>query len=345
MSLDSFTNPKIIIGRERFDNISNITLSEKGGVTINSLNVTLTDPNVDEFKFYNKEILFYLDESDGIPMFRGYIRQINPSDTSVSLTAYDPRTFLTGKEAALTFLTDKVNYDGYTVSQFIYDYVKKYVNTTDTTYIGLDMITETDPPALLKNIRAENGIAPYKLITGNLPVKTKDLNKPTKYSIKMVDDGEKSNIVILQDKDIEGVPAITYSEFDGIIKKSFKRRPEPSVFTISDESGKVVQFKKGNTPKGPIGTRTPVSKDINTGITTAIVQSILDEGETQEISITVSKGYYLQLGALVKLDVNEQELRTNHRLKSKTLSWTPQTLTCNLVLNKEIPVASSYIQL
>ena len=119
MSLDSFTNPKIIIGRERFDNISNITLNEKGGVTINSLSVTLTDPNVDEFKFYNKEILFYLDESDGIPMFRGYIRQINPSDTAVSLTAYDPRTFLTGKEAALTFLTDKVNYDGYTVAQFI----------------------------------------------------------------------------------------------------------------------------------------------------------------------------------------------------------------------------------
>ena len=150
---------------------------------------------------------------------------------------------------------------------------------------------------------------------------------------------------MLKDKDIDGVAAITYSDFDGIIKKSFKRRPEPSVFTISDESGKVVQFKKGNTPKGPIGTKTPVSKDINTGITEAIVQSILDEGETQEISLTVSKGYYLQLGSLIKLDVDEQELRTNHRLKSKTLSWTPQTLTCTLVLNKEIPVASSYIQL
>jgi|21_taG_2_1085346.scaffolds.fasta_scaffold19486_3 hypothetical protein len=344
MSLDSFTNPKIVIGNDRFENISSITLTEKGGITINQLNVTLSDPQLDEFKLYNKEILFYLDESDGIPLFRGYIRQINPSDNSLQISAYDPRTFLTGKEASLTFLTDKNNYDGYTVSQFIYDYIFTYINSSDKTYIGLDMLTETDPPSLLKNIRAESGIAPYKVITGNLPVKIKSLKKPTKYSIKMIDDGTKSNIVILADKDIDGKPAMTFSDYDGIINKKYKRRPEPSVYNISDESGKVVQWKKGNTPKGPISSKIDTTHDINTGITNAVIQTIMDEGETKEITINASKGYYLQLGSLIKLDVDEVELRTNHRLKSKTVTWSPNNLSCSLVLNKELPVMSSYIK-
>ena len=58
---------------------------------------------MDESKLYNEEVLVYMNHGspDSVPFFRGFIRQINPTTKQLSITAYDPRTFLTGKESTL----------------------------------------------------------------------------------------------------------------------------------------------------------------------------------------------------------------------------------------------------
>ena len=206
------------------------------------------------------------------------------------------------------------------------------------------MLNETDPPILLKGKRAQT--APYAFVTSNLPSSGKDINNVASFSIKMVDDGEKSNIVILRERDISDTLATsTFSFFDGIEKMSFKRRPPPQLFNITTEDQKHISYKRGNMPLGPFGQALKGKfKHTEEGTQAAILQSELDSRETTEVNTTVTKHFYIGLGAVVRLNVDESELRTNHRVKSKSVSWSKgKGYTCALILNKITPIIQDYL--
>ena len=343
--MKQYCSPELYIGGEQIYNVSSVKFSEKGGSTINSLNVTLTDPVYDEYRWYNQKVEFFLNygSPDTVPLFRGYVRQINPTDRNFSFTAMDPRTFLTGKESTPINLTDTNNYDGYTLTQFIYSYIDNVINTNGI-LIGLDMLNETDPPVLMKN-RRESGDA-YKFISGAIPKNTNDIKKPYNYNIKMVEGIEHSNIVINRERDIEDAPATEFSYEDGISKLSAKRRPSPNFYNIKTEDDKTITYKKGNMPTGPIGKELKGKfSDTDSAKISAIVDSIIEEDEIQEINMTVTKGHYLGTGNVVKLNVEDDELRRVHRIKSRELSWSATAgVKTTFVLNKDVPTMKSYIQ-
>ena len=291
--------PQVYIGRKQITNFSSIKVSENGGTSINQCSLTISDPEMDESKLYNEEVIIYLNHgsTDSIPFFRGFIRQINPTTTQIGITAYDPRTFLTGKEATPLSITDKDNYDGYTLVQFLHDYISTKVNINKT-LIGLDMLKETDPPILLKGKRAQT--APYGFITSNLPASGKEINNVASFSVKMVDDGMKSNITIFREKNISDTPATsTFSFFDGIEKMSFKRRPPAQLFNITTKTNKHIRYTKGNMPLGPFGQALKGTfKDTEEGIQAAIIQSELDSREVTAVNTTVSKHFYIGFSLL-----------------------------------------------
>ena len=326
-------------------NIESVAFSEGGGSTINSLKVGLTDPMYDEYKWYNQKVEFYLNygAQDSVPLFRGYVRQINPSDKAFSFTAMDARTFLTGKEATPIVLTDLNNFDGFTISQFIHHYISKHININDT-IIGLDMLNEPNPPVLLKGVRTKGD--PYKFITGNLPTNRDSTKKPYRYNIKMVESANSSNIVINRERDIEDTTATHFSFYDGIVSLSYKRRPPSQFYNLEDESKKRITYKKGNMPYGPVGkTLKGKFKDTDSALQEAVLDSIINEEEIQEVNLTVSKGHYLGTGNLVRLNVDEPELRKTHRIKSRRVNWNAKSgVMSSLVLNKDVPVMKTYIE-
>ena len=337
--------PQVYIGGKEITNFSSIKIGEGGGTSINQCGITISDPETDENKLYNEEVVVYLNHGspDSVPFFRGFIRQVNPTTKQLSITAYDPRTFLTGKESTPLSITDKNNYDGYTLVQFMHDYISSNVNINKT-LIGLDMLNETDPPIILKGKRAQT--APYSFITGNIPASGKDINNVASFSIKMVDDGVKSNIVIVRERDISDTLATsTFSFFDGIEKLSFKRRPPPQFFNITTETQKNISFKRGNMPLGPFGQALKGKfKDTEEAIQAAVIQSELDDREVTEVNTTVTKHFYIGLGAVVHLNVDESELRGNHRVKSKSVGWgQSKGYTCSLILNKITPTIQDYL--
>ena len=345
MSLSQYCNPQLFVGGLEIVNVSSVNYIENGGSTINSLKVNLTDPEYDEYKWYNQKVEFYLNygAQDSVPLFRGYVRQINPTDRNFSFTAMDPRTFLTGKEAAPVVLTKLNNFDGFTISQFIHHYVSKHINTNDT-IIGLDMLNEPNPPVLLKKIRTTAD--PYKFITGNLPTNRDSTKKPYRYSIKMVESATQSNIVINRERDIEDANPVAFSLNDGIVSLKSKRRPPPQFYNLEDKNNKRITYKKGNMPYGPIGhTLKGEFKDSDSALQEAILDSIINEEEVQEVSMTVSKGHYLSTGNVIRLNVEEPELRKNHRIKSRKVSWNDKSgVMSSFTLNKDVPVMKSYIQ-
>ena len=155
MSNNTYQQARLIIGDSEYTQFSSVSVQFPGNSKINSLSCTLNDSDAQEAKYLNKEIKFYLNygSEDSVPIFRGFIRQISPSDKDIKIKAYDGRTYIQGKEAQTISLTDENNYDGFTVSQYLSDIIQDRVNIGGVIRIGLDMLNETIPPVLLKGVR------------------------------------------------------------------------------------------------------------------------------------------------------------------------------------------------
>ena len=75
----------------------------------------------------------------------------------------------------------------------------------------------------------------------------------------------------------------------------------------------------------------------------SFIQATLEE-DKKEISITVSKGYYLEIGNVINLNTPEHpELTGKHRIIGKTIDVKKTGCTCKLKLNKEPPQVSDFL--
>ena len=94
MSVNTYQQPRLIIGDKEYSQFGSVNLNFPGNSKINSMNFTLNDSDAQEGKFLNKEVKFYLNygTEDSVPIFRGFIRQFSPSDKDIKIVAYDGRT-------------------------------------------------------------------------------------------------------------------------------------------------------------------------------------------------------------------------------------------------------------
>lgn len=350
MSVNTYQQPRLFIGDKEYTQFGNVNVVFPGNSKINSLNTTLNDSELQEGKFLNKEIRFFLNygSEDSVPIFRGYIRQVKPTDKDIKIIAYDGRTFIQGKEAQTISLTDKDNYDGFTVSQYLSDIIQDKVNINDNTFIGLNALNDISPPAIMKGVRGKNK-SPYNIAVKKLQESN---NKDSindgvifRYNIDMLDDGNVSNIVLVKEKSLDSNPSATFAYLDGIVKYSHKVKATPSYITAETTDGKTAFYKDGNLPKGLIGTTIKGKyKDTASATEAALFEVIANEQNTSEISLTVSKGFDIALGSIVRLVVPEDELATkNHRVVSKKIAYSSKGTVCTLNLNRKPVEISDYI--
>ena len=349
---DTYQQARLIIGDISYTQFESISINFPGNSKINSLNCTLNDSESQESKFLNKEIKFYLNYGgeDSVPIFRGFIRQLMPSDKNIKISAYDGRTFIQGKEAQTISLTDTDNFDGHTVSQYLSSIIQDRVNIGGITRIGLNMLNETTPPSIMKNVRGENQ-SPYDVALKQLK-KTNDEDSINdgrlyKYNIDMIDDGNVSNIVFVKDKPLDSEPSAIFAYLDGIANYSHKVRAVPSYVTATTTKGNVVFYKDGNTPQGIIGSQVKGKfEDTASATEAALFEVISKEKNTSEISMNITKGFDIGLGSIVRLVVPEDELAlNNHRVVSKNISYSSKGTTCKLGLNREPVLLSDYLSI
>ena len=127
---------------------------------------------------------------------------------------------------------------------------------------------------------------------------------------------------------------------------SYKRRPPPQFYNLQADGGKKrIRYKKGNMPHGPVGESIKGNfVDTDSAIKAALIDSVIKEDETQEVKIDITKGHYLGTGNLIKLNVEEPELRRTHRIKSRTINWSESAgVKSSFVLNKDVPLMKEYI--
>ena len=334
--------PKIVIDGIAVDEFTSFSLNFPGSNQLNKLSVTLTNPDYDNASLFGKEIELYLNVGsiDTVPIFRGVIKTLSPNDTSVSLTCLDVRSFITGNDARKFNITDKDNYDGYSVAQFLRKIISENINT-DKIRIGLDMLRDTTTLVSLTNYRGNE--TPLSIATSQLDeaVDDTDIDNPLFYTIDMEEGPISSNIVIKRQRYLSESSALNLSLHDGIISYSYKRRPLPSRVDIKSNDY-VSTISLGGT--GPYATS--ISKnfpDPEQARKYALSYLKKQQQEIDEISIQSSKGYYTSLESIVNIRVDKPEIDGNHRLVSKSIKFSENSLSMSMNLNKRPIKVSDFL--
>ena len=165
---NSFQQPKLFIdGKEIMYQISG-TVAYSGDNRLNHLSVVINNPDFQHNSVYNKLLELYLNigSEETVPFFRGYIKEITPSDNSVFINAMDVRSLLTSDNGSNITFTEDDNADGQTVAQFLNNYITDKINFNDT-LIGLDMLRDSDPPVFMTGVRGQN-LDVYKTVVKQL---------------------------------------------------------------------------------------------------------------------------------------------------------------------------------
>lgn len=336
--------PKLVVDGIEVTEFKSFNLTFPGSNQLNKLTVSLTNPDYDNASLFGKDVELYLNAGsmDTVPIFRGVIKTLSPTDTSVSLSCLDVRTFMTGKDARKINVTDSINYDGFSVAQFLRKVITENVNTSKVR-IGLDMLRDTDSLISLTGYRGHEaplGIAVKKL---EEIMDTKDMNDPLSYIIDIEEGANNSNIVIKKQKYLSASSSVNLSLNDGIISYSYKRRPIPSQVDIKSKDF-IGTISLGSTPHGPYATS--ISKDFDNPEEArkhAILHLRKQQQEIDEISIKASKGFYASLESIIGINVNKPEIDGNHRLVGKTISYSGNKLDLSFNLNKRPIKVSDYL--
>jgi len=341
MTENTYYKPRLLIGDKEVLLGMSGSLSFPGNNQAHSLSCAITDPEIQNARLFNQEIKLYLNygSDDGAPIFRGFIKSVTPSDKDTKIKAIDGRAFINSDNSKMIELTDDNNYDGYTLAAFLYDYINTHINGAKT-YIGLDALKDTNPSISMSGIRNEPTPV-YNIVTDKLKkaIDESDIENPLTYSIDMIDDGIKSNITFIKEKLLTDLPSINLTRLSGIISYSYNRRA-PANFAV----GGSTTFTYGNAPLGSIGMAVDGDfKDKNEARQELIKSILLQYRETDEISVKATKGHYINIGSIVRLQLDDEDISGNHRLTSKTINFSPSRINLTLKLNKKPAKLADYL--
>lgn len=317
-------------------------ISFNGNGQLNNITLTINDVDIQYSSLFNSKIELYLNESgtdDAVPIFRGFVKRYTPTEKDVKLNGLDVRTVLTGREGIKINASDVKNYDGKTVAQFLYDIVTDKVNY-DETFIGLEMLRDTDVPITMTGLRGDN-LDILSAVNAKLASKldTSDYNNPLGYFLDVKEGLNNSNITIVKDKPITDTPNYTFSYEDGVQKVTYRKILPLNTVYYND--GRSIEYT--NRPTGQSATTIGGIEDVTEARNIALQQILLEQQQKAEIKISVSKCYDIALGSLVFLDIPDDDVYGIHRVQGKTLTF-GKGVTCQLMLNKKPVILSDYIQ-
>ena len=337
---NSYNRHTLYIDGEEILSSSSGTITFTGNNQINTLNVTINNVDLQNYNLFNKKIELYLNESgseDNVPIFRGLVKSFTNTSKDTKIVATDVRSVLTGNEGLKINLDDINNADGKTVGQFLYDTINDDINY-DETIIGLDMLNDANPVALMNGQRGTN-MDCYNTIIDVLSktIDDTDLLSPLSFFVDVYEGVNNTNIVIVKDKSLDTIPSHSFSYNDGISSLTYKRRNPANTVYYKGRT-----FKYSNRPTGQNTIQITETEDVGETTNLARTELLLNQLQTDDISLVVTKGFYITLGTILHLDVPDDLVSGNHRLQSKKISF-GNNISCTLVLNRKPVKISDYL--
>jgi len=66
------------------------------------------------------------------------------------------------------------------------------------------------------------------------------------------------------------------------------------------------------------------------------------QDDNQEITADITRGFDIQVGSIVRLEINDFDVRGNHRVTSKNINFTKNSMNCTIGLNKKPTTVKKY---
>ena len=344
-------NTRVIINNQEVDTWSNISITYPGNNQINTCSLSGLPTNLENARFFNTEIVVYLNYTDSVPVFRGIVNEITPSNNGIAVSASDVRSLIASKESFPVIVNEADNYDGWTVTQFLYDVIKYKLNKNKT-YIGLDGLRDSNPTISMTDYRTESS-SPYEIATEILEQVTNDsdVNFPYSYAFDIVEDGNKSNLTIKQIPNINRSSQSSYnfSREDGLQNISYKNINPPNFAFVKGTEDIQVIYEHENRSSGTTGIDIQGDYDNRAQARYAGLLEIQKQQKwVKDVVISINKSYNIPLYTIINLSTHSdntvgKELSGQHVVQSKSLNITQSNITCNLGLNRPTPKVSSYI--
>ena len=132
---------------------------------------------------------------------------------------------------------------------------------------------------------------------------------------------------------------------DGIKSLNYNQMaPATTAIGVGSDGG-FGTFTYGNAPMGRVGTTFTSDKTSNAEIYEESIAVIMKNYiEQKEITVNVSRGFYVGLESLVYLSVPDKNIRGNHRVTSKMINVSRGTIECVLGLDKRAPRIGDYLE-
>ena len=317
-----------------------------GGLTAASLQFTLPLVSDGYRKLWNKEVTFFIGNSKAL--FRGYIKRVKENFNEIEVFAQDILGYMVlggNAEKAKIALTSTDNLDGLTAGAAI----KKAISKAQlSSKIGTDVIGDTTP--LVSSSRPPlRGTLSVLDIIKQLISRAVDNSGdvPLANIVRVVDDGNTSQLVIELDKSLDSTPNYVFTEEDNIVDLKIIARKIPTIVVVNG-LGKVkgtfvhdsaieandrnyLEVKNDNL-KSPAECKDFAQKVFRANI------------ETQyEYGITSFEGHSLSENDIIRIDTEDELFSGNYRVRGKKIAFSATSFDIGLNINRKPPTLAEYI--
>tara|TARA_Y100000310_G_C20644508_1_gene795801 strand:+ start:1014 stop:2048 length:1035 start_codon:yes stop_codon:yes gene_type:complete len=322
------------------------SFKDRGGSTAAELNFILPLGETNYRKYWNKEVTFYFQEGDGVPLFRGRILNSTISaNTSVKLKAVDILGFLTGHQRARVVLDDDKNIDGLTGGASI---VKLIRMANLNNIIGTDFLGDTSP--IITNESPRGVVTILDEITTYLK-KAVDLTNedlPRQNVIVVKDDGSKGQLRIETMADIETATPIKFYSYDRNIVSflAVDRHIPTTVIVKGDGVSASFTHTSAAAAHGDYFFELTNKKLKSKAECMDFAQKIFRANVKAKYEYTLNtfEGAYLEENDVIYITDDETGIDGNFRVIGKTIVFSPNSFKLRLFINKRPPILGEYLQ-
>tara|TARA_R110000824_G_scaffold1291_2_gene6724 strand:- start:2195 stop:3250 length:1056 start_codon:yes stop_codon:yes gene_type:complete len=341
--------PKITIEGVEVDFI-NAGFSHHGSLKAAQLDFVLPTATGVGMNFWNREVNFYMNTSDAIPLFRGWIKRVKEDYNKIQIHAEDGFGYMVKggeSETAKIALDDRNNLDGLTVGAAI---IKALSMAKLDTKIKTDFIGDTNPIISTSKNPLRGTMTVLSIIQTLLAqAVNKDAPElPRPNIIKLVDDGTNSQLVIELEADVDTATiSHVYTEDDNITNLNIINRKIPTIVIVNGKNGVKGTFVHDSALLALDRTYLEITNDslLSPAACKDFAQKLFKANLNVQYEYTFDtfEGAYLAENSVISVVTGEDEYDGNYRVLGKNISFSPTDYKISILINRKPPTLAEYI--
>ena len=341
--------PKITIDGMEVDFIS-AGFSNQGTMKAAQLDFIIPTAAGAAMNFWNKEVTFFMNTSDAIPLFRGWIKRVKEDYDKIQIHAEDGFGYMIkGGEAevAKVALTDRDNLDGLTAGGAI---IKALSMSKLDTKIKTDYLGDTDPLISTSQNPLRGTLTVLEIIQKLLAesVNTSTTDLPRSNIAKLTDDGSNSQLVIELEADVDSSPiSHTYTEHNNITNLNIINRKIPTVVIVNGNNGVKGTFVHDSAISALDRSYLEVTNNalLSPAACKDFAQKLFKANLSVQYEYTFNtfEGAYLPENSVINIVTGESEYDGNYRVLGKNISFSPTDYKISVLINRKPPTLAEYI--